>query len=196
MRKLPVSVTASSPLTVAYPDGSTHHGIGLVGVPYPVGAGYVAIDEQGQPPLVLPAATTLNAAPVVGAAVRAYATTGGSIAASTLVGVPLDVTDFNTDPTVYTVAQSGITVRASGIYIVSFAASLTAASNSRVSVHIPNISSDAVQGPVSDTTQVGSSSVVRIAAGAVLQPQIYLTAPGTFSGTTTGDSFLALARLA
>ncbi len=59
MRTMPVQVTATAPLTVSFPDGSTHAAIGLIGATYSTTAGhYVAFTVEGQPPFVLPTGTT------------------------------------------------------------------------------------------------------------------------------------------
>lgn len=59
IRLMPVTVATVSPLTVTFPDGSTHAAMGIVGTSYTAGSGiYAAIFQQGQPPIVLPLGTT------------------------------------------------------------------------------------------------------------------------------------------
>jgi hypothetical protein len=56
-RWLPVTVTATSPLTVAFPDGSSHRGLAVAGLTYSTTSGtYIASHQDGGIPIVLPVA--------------------------------------------------------------------------------------------------------------------------------------------
>lgn len=58
LSNFPVLVTATNPLTVTFPDGSSHRAIGLPGASYSTSAGtYVAFWEQPNMPYVVPSGT-------------------------------------------------------------------------------------------------------------------------------------------
>jgi hypothetical protein len=55
-RWVPVAVTATSPLTATFPDGSSQRCLGIVGLTYATTGVYVASVQQGSIPIVFPVA--------------------------------------------------------------------------------------------------------------------------------------------
>lgn len=65
-RWFPVKVTGTAPLTVTFPDGSSHRGLGIVGLTYSSTAGtYIASHQDGGIPVVFPTGTTTGTDTVI-----------------------------------------------------------------------------------------------------------------------------------
>ena len=65
-RWFPVTVTATNPLTVTFPDGSTQKALGIAGLSYSTSTGkYVAAHQNGSIPLVFPVGTVTGTDTVI-----------------------------------------------------------------------------------------------------------------------------------
>lgn len=62
---IPVTVATASPLTVTFPDGSTHSAMGVVGLSYGTSGAYAAFWPHGGTPIVFPVGTTSSTGAVI-----------------------------------------------------------------------------------------------------------------------------------